>query len=71
MSSKLKKLVDEAKENGEQDLDLSDRNIQNINEVPGLRKPLSFINDIGKIELSSWLRIKQISSCETPREIEE
>lgn len=34
--SKIKKIVEEAKEKKTKGIDLSDRGIQNLNEVPGL-----------------------------------
>ena len=36
--SKLKKIVDESRDKKTKQIDLSDRGIQNINEVPGLSK---------------------------------
>lgn len=41
--SKLKKIVDESRENKTPRIDLSDRGIQNINEVPGLSSLACFL----------------------------
>jgi len=41
--SKLKKIVDESKEKKTKQIDLSDRGISNINEVPGLSKQFGFL----------------------------
>lgn len=38
--SKLKKIIDDAKSSKTKEIDLSDRGIQNLNEVPGLSKLL-------------------------------
>ena len=44
--SKLKKIVEEARERKTKGIDLSDRGIQNLNEVPGLSICYFFTIDV-------------------------
>lgn len=42
--TKIKKIIDEAKESGNKELDLVDKGISSFDEIPGLCKRLLFLH---------------------------